>query len=139
MKEILNKTKYLWLGKFKGFGTATFPKTVMPVLLADAHLQQCFKIKNKTNKHTQKENSLEHKLLKQDKSISTPLCSFTYQFNKFLFNQIHINTQKVAAQQSLLLQYTSTNFWLFRKMCFQMLKSYGKISIIHNGSLFCLF
>lgn len=73
MKEILNKTKYLWLGKFKGFGTATFPKTVMPVLLADAHLQQCFKIKNKTNKHTQKEKSLEHKLLKQDEHKHSPL------------------------------------------------------------------
>lgn len=55
MKEISDKTKYLWLGKFKGFGTATFPKTVMPVLLADAHLQQLFKIKNKTNKHTKRE------------------------------------------------------------------------------------
>lgn len=32
------KARYLWLGKFKGFGTATFPRTVIPPLLAEAHL-----------------------------------------------------------------------------------------------------
>ena len=31
--------KYLWLGKLIGFGTATFPNIVMPLLLVVPHLQ----------------------------------------------------------------------------------------------------
>lgn len=34
--------KYLWLGKFMGFGTATFPNIVMPLLLVVPHLQIMF-------------------------------------------------------------------------------------------------
>jgi hypothetical protein len=36
---IEKKPKYLWLGRFIGFGTGTFPKTFMPPFLAEAHLQ----------------------------------------------------------------------------------------------------
>lgn len=36
-KKKITKTKYLWLGKLIGFGTATFPITVKPPLF---HLQQ---------------------------------------------------------------------------------------------------
>lgn len=33
-------TKYLWLGKFKGFGTTTFPKTMQPLLAGPGTLLQ---------------------------------------------------------------------------------------------------
>lgn len=36
----ISKMNYFWLGKLIGFGTATFPRTVMPPLLAEAHLQK---------------------------------------------------------------------------------------------------
>lgn len=41
----MSKNNHLWLGKFKGFGAATFPKTVMLPLLAEAHLKQENKIR----------------------------------------------------------------------------------------------